>query len=189
MTSHLRPGFKKFVSNVSPELSGAQETKVYALAGQVRMDLEPGRIGFMNTQRRENRWQRSGCTKSAIASGAVIPTPIVLHRRALATVGTAPPEIFGKVGHKLSAIGSKLPKLRYAGLVCPARQPSQPATPGVGTRAATGKITTHRSFLPFIPSPSVLAGFHPTLPQFPAASRRWTERYDGKRDLYLQHAA
>ena len=37
-------------------------------------------------------------------------------------------------------------------------------------------------------SPAVVSRFHPTLPWAPAAMRR-TERYDGKRDLYFQHAA
>jgi len=38
-------------------------------------------------------------------------------------------------------------------------------------------------------SPAVHSRFHRTLPWAPAAVRRRTERYDGKRDLYFQHAA
>jgi len=44
------------------------------------------------------------------------------------------------------------------------------------------------SFLP-IPSPSGFARFHLSLPRVPAALRRRSERYDGKRDMYFQHAA
>jgi hypothetical protein len=70
------------------------------------MDLEPGRIGFMNTQRRENRWQRTSCTQRAGASrtpgdgsespgwrlsGHASPAPIAQKSRAHAKVGTAPP--------------------------------------------------------------------------------------------------
>ena len=36
---------------------------------------------------------------------------------------------------------------------------------------------------------AVFAPIHPSLPQDPAAMRRRTERYDGKGNMYLQHAA
>ncbi len=55
--------------------------------------------------------------------------------------------------------------------------------------AATGTLAALRSSLSLIPSPSGLARLHPALPQFPAGKRRWTERYDGKGNLHLQHAA
>jgi hypothetical protein len=56
-------------------------------------------------------------------------------------------------------------------------------------RSIFGKIATRRSSLPLIPYPPDLENLHPALPQFPAARGSRTERYDGKRDLYLQHAA
>jgi hypothetical protein len=170
-------------------LSGPQETKFKHLAGQVRMDLEPGRIGFMSTQRRENRWQRTSCTKSARASGHANPAPIALHCRALATVGTAPPAISAWLAtNSLQSDHSYLNFVTLAWFVSQDIRRSSPP-PGAGIRAATGTRTTRRSFLPFIPSPAGFTGFHPTLPQFPVGDRRWTERYDGKRDLHLQHAA
>jgi hypothetical protein len=60
-----------------------------------------------------------------------------------------------------------------------------------------------RSSLPITPTPSVLDHFHPSLPfrgstgsllnrrpaHTPAGQCRWTERYDGKRNLYFQYAA
>ena len=39
---------------------------------------------------------------------------------------------------------------------------------------------------------SILPGsalVRPTVPQAPVAIRRWAERYDGKRDLHIKHAA
>ena len=56
-------------------------------------------------------------------------------------------------------------------------------------RTISGKIANRRSSLPLIPLPSVLTSLHPASPQFPAARGSRTERYDGKRDLHLQHAA
>jgi hypothetical protein len=56
-------------------------------------------------------------------------------------------------------------------------------------RNISGTIANRRSSLPLIPLPSVLVSLHPALPQFPAAKGSRTERYDGKRDLHLQHAA
>jgi hypothetical protein len=58
-----------------------------------------------------------------------------------------------------------------------------------GRRAALGLPASARSSLPHIPSPSGLARFHLTLPQAPAGIHRRAERYDGKRDMYFQHAA
>jgi hypothetical protein len=60
---------------------------------------------------------------------------------------------------------------------------------GAALSAATGTLATLRSSLPRIPSPSGLDCLHPTLPQFPAGKCRWTERYDGKGNLHLLHAA
>src|ERR1039458_5464469 len=108
----------------------------------------------MSRQRRQDRWQRSSCTKSAKVSGQVNPAPIVLHRRALATVGTAPPVISAWL-----ATNSLQSDHSYLNFVTPAwfvsqdiRRESPP--PRVGAFAAIGTITTRRSFLPFIPSPT-----------------------------------
>jgi hypothetical protein len=60
---------------------------------------------------------------------------------------------------------------------------------GDAGRAASSLIASRRSVLPLISHPPVLASLHPALPQFPAAKGSRTERYDGKRDLHLQHAA
>ena len=154
----------------------------------------------MSTQRRENhstpatkinrrgpriRRQHGSCTRSAKDSGPVCPAPMALDRRALATVGTAPYS---------AATGSLQSDHSYLNFVTHAwnfQQDIHRGSPphGAGFSAATGTLTTRGSSLPFIPSPSGFADFHSALPQFPALNSRWTERYDGKRDLYFQHAA
>jgi hypothetical protein len=60
---------------------------------------------------------------------------------------------------------------------------------GAGPGAATGTPATHGSDLPHIPSPSGHARLHLTSPRDLAGRRRQAERYDGKRNLYFQHAA
>lgn len=52
-----------------------------------------------------------------------------------------------------------------------------------------GRRAAHRYSLPPISILSGSAESHPALPQAPAADCRWAERHDGKRNLYLQHAA
>jgi len=61
--------------------------------------------------------------------------------------------------------------------------------PRVASRAALGKQASPRSSLPHIPYPSGLASIHRIWPHAPAGDHRRAERYDGKRDMYFQHAA
>ena len=157
------------------------------------MDLKPGRIGFMNTQRRENRptpatktcrrgprdSRQYSCTEREEDSGPANLATIAQHRRAYATFGTAP--------YMLATNSLQSDHLNLQIVKQNIRRSSPP--PGAGILAAADALTTHRSSLPFIPFSSGFASFHPTLPQFPAGHGRWMERYDGKRDLYLQHAA
>ena len=82
--------------------------------------------------------------------------------------------------------------------VQPIRQCVQPAfeaeLPGLpppltaGRIASRGKQARPRSSLPLIPFPLPHSRLHWTLPLDPAQLDR-AERYDGKRDLYFQHAA
>jgi hypothetical protein len=51
------------------------------------------------------------------------------------------------------------------------------------------RVSVFRSSFPPIPLPPGLARLHRTLPQVHAALSCRTERYDGKRNLYFQHAA
>jgi hypothetical protein len=180
-----------------------------AIAGQVRMDLEPGRIGFMSTQRRENRWQRRNCTQRAETSsflddrsmllvwkvsGNASPGPVAQHGRAYAKVGTAP--VWLHPSDKdlspgapdwlaTNSLQSDYNNLQIARQNI--RRSSPP--PGAGCCAAFATSATYRSSLPRFPSPSGFVCLHSTLPQFPAGKRRWMERYDGKGNLHLLYAA
>ena len=152
----------------------------------------------MSTQRREDRWQRSSCTASAGASrasgdgfsslrwrapGQAIPSPLARYGCADATVGTAPPGFKAR-----TATISLQSDYRIVQLVL---QELRHGTPPFWARcgAETGTPANHGSSLPHIPNPSGLASLHRTLPQFPAGRRHRAERYDGKGNLYLQHAA
>jgi hypothetical protein len=73
--------------------------------------------------------------------------------------------------------------------------------PRARSRAALGKQASPRSSIPHISYPSGFAGIHrslprgavgqrgPVVPQAPDGDHRRAERYDGKRDMYFQHAA
>ncbi len=168
------------------------------------MDRAPGRIGFMSTQRRENRWQRRSCTDRAGASGQARSASGMRPCHAFASGVTAPPgapACFDPSEEDLSPgapewwATNSLQTDHFLGQlvrsVCPGSQDIRRWTPpsGAGSRAVTGAVAAPRSsFLPISIS-SGLATFSRTLPQAPAGRRRWAERYDGKRDLHLQHAA
>ncbi len=163
------------------------------------MDRAPGRIGFMSTQRRENRSQRTGCTDCARPSGELIPGLFARTNRVYASGGTAPPgfpAIYQPGDEELSlwvpvslATNSLLSGYRIVQLVRHFRALGWPPSTAAWGSATGTNSATHGSSLPHIPSPSGYARLHPILPQIPAGRRRWAERYDGKRDLYLQHAA
>jgi hypothetical protein len=163
----------------------------------------------MSTQRRENRWQRTSCTQRAETSsilgdgsmslvwkvsGNANPAPVAQHGRAYAKVGTAPIGFYPSdkdlspgapnwlATNSLQSDYSNLQLARQN-----IRRSSPP--PGAGCGAALATLATHRSSLPHIPTPSGFVCLHPTLPQFPAGKRRWTERYDGKGNLHLLYAA
>jgi hypothetical protein len=151
----------------------------------------------MSTQRRENRWQRSICTKRVGALGQKESTPIAKKARAYATVGTAPPHItasFHPSDKNPSpgtparlATNSLQSDHRTKQLVGQDRHGSPPSQ--AGNRTATGTPATCRSPHPLISSPSAFEPIHTASPHLPAGLSRWMERYDGKRNLYLQHAA
>jgi len=144
------------------------------------MDPEPGRIGFMSTQRQENRWQRTSCTEhgvpsrrfvpdgvqSARASGQACPAPFARQDRAHARVGTAPPQAIvwlpaaWLATNSLQSDHCTTPPVR---LVLQAIRRSSPPF-GAGRRAVTGTPATRRSSLPPIPLPSGPPRLHPALP-------------------------
>jgi hypothetical protein len=164
-------------------------------AGQVRMDRRPGRIGFMSTQRRENRWRRTSCTECVEKA-----FPGSIARRGCTDVsgGTAPPGItawFHPSDEDLSpgapewlATNSLQMGFRIVQLVLQDLRHGSPPF-GAGSGEATSTPATHGIPLPRISFPSAPAPLHPTLPRVPAGRRRWAERYDGKRNLHFQYAA
>jgi len=166
----------------------------------------------MSTQRRENRWQHRSCTQRAGASEHGNSAPIARHGRAHAKVGTAPPAKSAWLAtnslqsdHRTIQIVQLVRIVQFVQLVRflshlavqsavrerhEKRHNARSSTPsGASVSAATGTLTTPGSSHSFIPSPSGLVRLHPTLPRFPAGKRRWTERYDGKGNLHLLHAA
>jgi hypothetical protein len=150
--------------------------------------------------------------------GHANPAPTAQHGRAQAKVGTAPPAAAAWLATnslqsdyrtmqliqlvRLVRIVQFVPFFLlvefFSRLAYPSagrekqnrRHTSRSAPPsGAALGAASGTLAALRSSLSFIPSPSGLDRLHPTLPQFPAGERRWTERYDGKGNLHLLHAA
>ena len=152
----------------------------------------------MSTQRRENRWQRTSCTASAGASiapggrlsslgwrvsGQAFPSPLAQYGCVDATVGTAPPGLKARLATISLQSDHRIVQLVLHEL----RLGSPPSRASFG--AETSTPANHGSSLPHIPIPSGLARLHQALPRVPAGRRRWAERYDGKGNLYLQHAA
>jgi len=146
----------------------------------------PAGQGFMSTQRREDRLER----RVAECAGGLSQLWLgflAWFVRAFATVGTAPPQDSAAwlATNSLQSDYRTMQPVRQQ-----LRHTSRSSPPiRAGRRASPGAPTTRRSSSRFTPTPSVLELLHPFRSQTPAGERRWTERYDGKRNLYFQHAA
>src|SRR5271165_64998 len=127
----------------------------------------------MSTQRRENRWQRTGCTGIAKDLGLLCMAPIARCTRADATVGTAPPlsacfDPFDDVSTgtpERLATNSLQSDYRTTKLVRRKPRRSSPP-PGIGHRASSD-VRALGSSPRHIPFPSGFARIHLTLPQVP----------------------
>ena len=166
-------------------------------AGQVPMDRRPGRIGFMSTQRRENRiaqataiccwgfrcrW-RSGSRHREGAVGRLCPAPVTRSGQAHAIGLTARPK--DSAALVTDSLHKDHPIVRLVRQdVCSGTKPLWKCR---STQA--GPPAAHRYPLSLLSLLSGNAFLHVTLPQAPAGIRRWAERYDGKRDLHFKHAA
>jgi hypothetical protein len=139
----------------------------------------------MSTQRRENRAQRNS-TEYARRLGHIWLIFSAWLVRAAAAVGTAPPEATFRLLKAWLATKSLQSDRLFAQLASFVEQDIRRGSPPIGTANLSAGF---RSSFPLAPIPSVLATVHPSLPNYPAGKCRWTERYDGKRDLYFQHAA
>jgi hypothetical protein len=140
----------------------------------------------MSTQRRENRWQHRSYTEHASRSSHIWLAFIAWFARVIAAVGTAPPEEAAWFPPVRLATHSLQSDHLFAQLAPFVEQDIRRGSPP--TWMAT-PLAGSRSSLPLTPIPSALKSVHPSLPKHPAGKCRWTERYDGKRDLYFQHAA
>jgi hypothetical protein len=155
--------------------------------------IAPGRIGFMSTQRRDNRntpatdicrrdsrcrrgfGRRIGVGSSELSSAP--EAPFVLART---------PGLTATVHFATNSLQSDSRNTQLVRLVprdnCRGSWP-----PGVTPRAVPPRL--RRTGFPPLLFPSCLVRLHLSLPRVPVAIGRRTERYDGKRDLHLQHAA
>jgi len=138
----------------------------------------------MSTQRREFRWRRTRSTRRLGALEQVGSAPIAALGSVTACGGTAPPALPARLATNSLPLDDRwfhsVQLVRFL-------RGSPPFW--VGSRLVAAVPALAGFSLPPIPLASCLALLHPALPQFPAAKRRRAERYDGKRDLHLQHAA
>ncbi len=158
--------------------------KVYA--GLVPLDRAPGRIGFMSTQRRENRWRYIDCSGCAEVLGIAIPVPKTGRVRANARGGTAPPESSARLATISLQSGFRILQLvqfvqfvqrvllvQIVQLVqffqfvrSGLRRCTLPFGASVG--AASGRPANYGFSLPRIPSPPGFSRLPLTLPWVPA---------------------
>jgi len=163
----------------------------------------------MSTQKRVNRSQQTRCTDRMGAGCIPLPGPIARYVCAAAKGRTAPMmSIFWSAiiwvatkflhsDYHIRQLGQPLLKVDRRGSPPPWVACRVP----LGKHAALGKQASPRSSIPHISYPSVHSGIHRILPQgaswppgrsvpqAPDGDRRRAERYDGKRDMYFQHAA
>jgi len=192
----------KFASCGTPEASGLQEIYFQAFRRPGQDGPRPARQGFMSTQRRENRdtpamktsrevsWFRTqpmGCMERAQDFGETSPilTAQFGHacaRGVTAWLGTIPAML---ATNSLQSDDRITPLVRLATLTI--RRGSPP--PGAGTEATAVALKSFGLSTLHIPSSSGPARLHRTLPRVPAAMCCRTERYDGKGNLYFEHAA
>jgi len=169
----------------------------------------------MSTQRRENRGRSSSCTDVARVTSRIWLQLIALLARAIVTL---PPQRRRSVAGDPGTVGMApqiATSLRSAWLATISLQSDHLFVQhlrlveqhirrsGSPPLRDASRPADARSSLPLTPTPSVLEYFHPSLPfcsstgslvssrpaLTPAGQCRWTERYDGKRNLYFQYAA
>jgi hypothetical protein len=66
---------------------------------------------------------------------------------------------------------------------------SSPPSSAESCNGVSATPATHRSSTLHIPKLPSRTRLHPSLPQAPTGEHRWAERYDGKGNLHIQHAA
>ena len=180
------PNFK-FVPCAAPEVSGPQEQYFQAFRRQGPDGSRPAGQGLMSTQRRANRMRTTSCLERAGSVELLSSAFSAQFDQADASGGTAPAGFFPRrlATNSLQSDYRNTQVVRLVSLNI--RRGSPP--PGAGRQVVAVTLKSFGSSISHIPSLSGLARLHQSLPRVPAAKGSWTERYDGKRDLYLQHAA
>ena len=132
---------------------------------------QPGRIGFMSTQRREKNRRRSTRCRESVAF-------LALFRLGGLNGPLGEPDRRSKTPLR--------PGYRMKVRVLSSTQDTRRVTPpsGAGLHAAD-----YRSLHPGLSTPARILRFRRSLPPIPARLACWAEGYDGKRDLHIQHAA
>jgi hypothetical protein len=161
------------------------------------MDLEPGRIGFMSTQRWESHsapttedcWQGATRDWRSLSDTACAENREQLEVARTALQSSSPAKAL-TAPHWEATNSLQLDSCtsRYFELFAQEIRRGSPPN-WDASHSVTSLTASRRSSLPLVPRPSDLESLHSALPQFPAADRSRTERYDGKRDLHFQHAA
>jgi hypothetical protein len=167
----------------------------------------------MSTQRRASRWRKTGCMDGSKSLELSSSGSSAQFDHAHGNGRTAPAGFFHPSDKDLSpgaparfhpsdkdlspgaparlatnSLQSDYHSTQLVGLVpSNIRRGSPP--PGAGSHSAASRLKSQGSSLLHIPFPSGFARLLPSLPRVPIAKGSRTERYDGKRDLYLQHAA
>jgi hypothetical protein len=173
-------------------------------AGQVLMDRAPGRIGFMSTQRRACRPQRTFRTKCArmmeqtgssferrfgrtIVSGVTAPLMSIIR---LAWAWLLGSDAGMSPGAQDRVATNSLPSDHRSKTLARLRSRcgSPPMRAAGRIEEPSGSATPWSSTLhsPKLPARTRL---HLPLPHAPAGQNRWAERHDGKGNLHIQHAA
>jgi hypothetical protein len=166
------------------------------------MDRVPGRIGFMSTQRRASRTPRINHTErdaivgqtgstfgtrfgGVTANGATAPFMSILWLAWTWLLGSGADAPRG--AQDGVATDSLLSDHRFKAIARPDRhRGSPPLRAACHERAATAKHWLSSLHIPQLPARTRPL---PTLPHAPAGENRWAERYDGKGNLHIQHAA
>jgi len=141
----------------------------------------------MSTQRRANRMRTIGCMECAESMELLSSAFSAQFDHAHASGGTAPVELltYQLATNSLQSDHRNTQLVRL--VLLNIRRGSPP--PGAESHAVAVTSKSFGSSISHIPSLSGSARLHHSLPRVPAARSSRTERYDGKRDLYLQHAA
>jgi hypothetical protein len=157
--------------------------------------IAPGRIGFMSTQRRDGRSAPTTETgRRSLRHGSRLAQRKDLANRANRLGQANAVSLTWDFPASASGLTAYLPAMAARSTLQQDTRNQQPVrffcpgSPPVRQAAALRPFFDRFIGYPPIP-PAVFAPFHPTLPHVPAAFGCRTERYDGKGNLYFQHAA